>query len=122
MKTQNGQPNAVGRYIDVSRSAREAGILVPVFLSEEAYRRYIQVPKGCAWQSEYLRLWDLLWVCRLAWFGRKDPAVPRSSIFFNLVTNDGMGIVTTTLASISLMSALGTEAFIVLTAEEAVRK
>ena len=60
-----------GVLIDVSAVAREAGITYPVALTRAAWERCVTVPPGVDCQDESGRLWDVLWLLRLA-VGRSD--------------------------------------------------
>jgi hypothetical protein len=60
-----------GALIDVSTVAREAGISYPVALTSAAWGRCVTVPPGVECQDEAGRLWDVLWLLRLA-IGRSD--------------------------------------------------
>lgn len=51
--------------IPTSTSA-EAGIKFPVFFTREVFDQYVTVPAGVAAQDESGRLWDILWMLRLA--------------------------------------------------------
>jgi uncharacterized protein DUF6573 len=53
-----------GVLIDVSTTARQAGILWPVALTSAAWGRCVSVPPGVECQDEAGRLWDV--VCLLA--------------------------------------------------------
>lgn len=55
-----------GVLIDVSATAREAGIRWPVALTCAAWERCVSVPPGLACQDEVGRLWDVLWMLRCA--------------------------------------------------------
>jgi hypothetical protein len=55
-----------GVLIDVSATAREAGILWPVALTLAVWERCVRVPDGVECQSEAGKLWDLLWLLSLA--------------------------------------------------------
>jgi hypothetical protein len=57
--------------IDVSAVAREAGISFPVALTCAAWGRCVAVPPGVECQDEAGRLWDVLWLVRLA-IGHSD--------------------------------------------------
>jgi hypothetical protein len=57
--------------IDVTATAREAGIRWPVALTCAAWERYVSVPPGVVCQDEAGRLWDLMFMLRLA-IGRSD--------------------------------------------------
>ena len=60
-----------GVLIDVSPTAREAGIRYPVALTRAAWERCVTVPPGVACQDEAGRLWDVVWLLRWA-IGRSD--------------------------------------------------
>ena len=60
-----------GVLIDVSAVAREAGIRYPVALTSAAWERCVTVPPGVECQDEAGRLWDVVWLLRLA-VGRSD--------------------------------------------------
>ena len=61
-----------GLLIDVSATAREAGIVWPVALTAAAWADCVEwtdeteARKGYTGQSESGRLWDVLWMARLA--------------------------------------------------------
>jgi hypothetical protein len=60
-----------GVLIDVSQTAKEAGIRYPVALTRAVWERCVTVPPGVHCQDEAGRLWDVLWLLRLA-IGRSD--------------------------------------------------
>jgi len=55
-----------GVLVDVSQMAKEAGIKWPVALTASVFGRYVEVPEGVIGQDETGRLWDILWMFRLA--------------------------------------------------------
>jgi hypothetical protein len=55
-----------GVLIDVSGTAREAGIRWPVALTAAAWGRCVTVPPGVVCQDEAGRLWDVLTMLRFA--------------------------------------------------------
>ncbi|MCI0460334.1 MAG: hypothetical protein L0Z62_25555 [Gemmataceae bacterium] len=55
-----------GVLIDVSPTAREAGFKYPVALTAAAWAKCVAVPLDVACQDEAGRLWDVLWILRLA--------------------------------------------------------
>ena len=55
-----------GVLIDVAAVAREAGIRYPVALTRAAWERCVTVPPGVLCQDEAGRLWDVLFLLRLA--------------------------------------------------------
>jgi hypothetical protein len=64
------------RLIDVSATAKEAGILFPVALTAAAWERCVTVPPGVLCQDETGRLSDIVWLLRLA-IGRSNGAEVR---------------------------------------------
>jgi hypothetical protein len=60
------QAIADGVLIDVSATAREAGIRYPVALTAAAWERCVSVPPGVACQDEAGRLWDVVFLLALA--------------------------------------------------------
>jgi hypothetical protein len=60
------QAIADGVLVDVSETAREAGFRFPVALTRAVWELYVRVPDGVAGQDEAGRLWDILWLLRLA--------------------------------------------------------
>jgi Family of unknown function (DUF6573) len=55
-----------GVLVDVSGTAKEAGIKYPVALTATMYGKYVEVPDGVTGQDEAGRLWDILWMFRTA--------------------------------------------------------
>jgi hypothetical protein len=55
-----------GVLIDVSETAKEAGIRFRVALTATVYGQYVEVPEGVTGQDETGRLWDILWMFRCA--------------------------------------------------------
>ena len=55
-----------GVQIDVSEVAREAGLKFPVYLTRTVWDNYVRVPDGVRCQDESGRLWDLVWMLRVA--------------------------------------------------------
>jgi hypothetical protein len=60
-----------GVLIDVSATAKEAGIRWPVALTAAVWERCVTVPPGVVCQDEAGRLWDVLFLLRMA-IGRSD--------------------------------------------------
>ncbi len=60
------QAVADGFQIEVTKTAREAAICFPVFLTRAVYDAYVTVPPGVTGQDEAGRLWDIVWMLRLA--------------------------------------------------------
>ncbi|MBI1178470.1 hypothetical protein GC207_13630 [bacterium] len=80
------QALADGFQIDVSHTAREAGIKFPVFLTRAVFGRYVTVPPGVQCQDEPGRLWDIVWMLRFAVHRSRDGA--RRIPFALYVRND----------------------------------
>src|SRR5947208_2845555 len=57
---------ADGVLVDVSETAREAGINWPVAVSAAAFGQYVEVPHGVFCQDEAGRLWDVVYMLSLA--------------------------------------------------------
>jgi hypothetical protein len=55
-----------GELIDVSETAREAGIRFPVALTRAVFSRYVEFDPHCEGQDEAGRLWDVVWLLRCA--------------------------------------------------------
>src|ERR1017187_4274783 len=60
------QAVADGFQIEVSKTAQEAGIRFPVFLTRAVYDAYVTVPQEVEAQDEAGRLWDVLTLLRHA--------------------------------------------------------
>ena len=55
-----------GVLIDVSAVAREAGIRYPVAITASVWGKCVAVPPGVECQDEAGRLWDVLWLLKIA--------------------------------------------------------
>ena len=53
-----------GVLVDVSETAKEAGIKFPVALTRAVWANYVEVPEGVLAQDESGRLWDILFLLR----------------------------------------------------------
>jgi hypothetical protein len=60
------QAIADGFQVEVTKTAKEAGIKFPVFLTRTAFDAYVTVPPGVSGQAEAGRLWDVVWMLRFA--------------------------------------------------------
>ena len=60
------QAVADGYQVDVTKTAQEAGIKFPMFLTRAVYDNYVAVPQGVTGQDEAGRLWDVVWMTRFA--------------------------------------------------------
>lgn len=63
---------ADGVQIDVTATAREAGIRYPTFITCGVYQQYVFVPAGVEGQEEAGRLWDIVWMLRCAVLRTRD--------------------------------------------------
>ena len=70
------QAVADGVQVEVTKTAQEAGIKFPVFLTRTVFDSFVTVPEGVTGQDEAGRLWDIVWMLR---FGilRSRPGVDR---------------------------------------------
>ena len=55
-----------GIQLDVSKTAKEAGIKFPVFLTRSVFDQFVAVPSGVTDQDEAGRLWDIICMTRYA--------------------------------------------------------
>jgi hypothetical protein len=60
------QAVADGVQVDVTKTAQEAGIKFPMFLTRAVFDAYVAVPPDVTGQDEAGRLWDLAWMTRFA--------------------------------------------------------
>jgi len=60
------QAVADGFQIEVTKTAQEAGIKFPMFLTRAVFDAYVAVPPDVTGQDEAGRLWDLVWMARFA--------------------------------------------------------
>jgi len=60
------QAVADGVQVEVTKTAQEAGIKFPMFLTRAVFDNYVAVPEGVSGQDEAGRLWDLVWLTRFA--------------------------------------------------------
>ena len=60
------QAVADGVQVEVTKTANEAGIKFPVFLTRTVFDAYVEVPPGVTGQDEAGRLWDIVWMLRFA--------------------------------------------------------
>jgi hypothetical protein len=80
------QAVADGVQVEVSKTAQEAGIRFPVFLTRAVYDAYVTVPPGVTCQDEAGRLWDLVWMLKHG-IHRARPGLERIPVAF-YVRND----------------------------------
>ena len=60
------QAVADGVQVEVTKTAQEAGIKFPMFLTRAVFDNYVAVPPDVTGQDEAGRLWDLVWLTRFA--------------------------------------------------------
>jgi hypothetical protein len=60
------QAVADGVQVEVTKTATEAGISFPVFLTRGVFDSFVTVPDGVTGQDEAGRLWDIVWMLRFA--------------------------------------------------------
>src|SRR5512137_440800 len=60
------QALADGVQVDATKTAQEAGIRFPFFITRTVWEAYVTVPPDVAGQDEAGRLWDLVWMTRFA--------------------------------------------------------
>ena len=70
------QAIADGFQIEVTRTAEEAGIRFPVFITRGVYEQCVAVPPNVTGQDEAGRLWDVIWLLRFAII-RSEPGTSR---------------------------------------------
>jgi hypothetical protein len=60
------QAIADGFQVEVTKTAQEAGIRFPVFITRTAFDAYVTVPPNVSGQDEAGRLRDVVWMLKLA--------------------------------------------------------
>jgi hypothetical protein len=60
------QAVADGVQVEVTKTAEEASICFPVFLTRAVYHAFVTVPPDVTGQDEAGRLWDIVWMLRFA--------------------------------------------------------
>ena len=60
------QALADGVQVEVTKTAQEAGIKFPMFLTRAVFDAYVAVPPNVTGQDEAGRLWDVVWMTRFA--------------------------------------------------------
>jgi hypothetical protein len=80
------QAVADGMQVEVTKTAKEAGIRFPVFLTRTVFDKFVAVPEGVTGQDEAGRLWDIVWMTRFAIL-RARPGVDRVPVVL-YVRND----------------------------------
>ncbi len=83
------QAIADGEQVEVTKTAAEAGIRFPVFLTRAVYDQFVTVPPGVSCQDEAGRLWDVVWMLRCAIGKPIHMTDERDRVMFSLyVRND----------------------------------
>jgi len=81
------QAVADGFQIEVTKTAAEAGIRFPVFITRGVYEQCVAVPPGVTGQDESGRLWDLVWMLRFAII-RSRPGTSRLTVALYVRNSD----------------------------------
>ena len=81
------QAIADGFQIEVTKTAEEAGIRFPVFITRGVYEQCVAVPPGVTGQDEAGRLWDLVWMLRFAII-RSQPGTSRLTVALYVRNSD----------------------------------
>ena len=81
------QAVADGVQVEVTKTAREAGISFPVFLTRTVFDSFVTVPPGVSCQDEAGRLWDIVWMLRFA-IVRARPGVQRIPVALYVRNNN----------------------------------
>ena len=68
------QAVADGVQVEVTKTAQEAGIKYPMFLTRAVFDNYVAVPEGITGQDEAGRLWDVVWMARFAILRSHSPS------------------------------------------------
>ena len=55
-----------GVLVDITDTAKEAGLRFPTAITATAWLEYVAVPDGVTGQDELGRLWDIVWMLRFA--------------------------------------------------------
>jgi hypothetical protein len=79
------QAIADGVLVDVTATAKEVGFAYRVALTRAVFNGYVTVPEGVECQDKAGRLWDVLWMTRLAVRANPDGRVATVRL---LVRND----------------------------------
>jgi hypothetical protein len=81
------QAVADGVQVEVTKTAAEAGIRFPVFLTRAVFDSFVAVPAGVSGQDEAGRLWDIVWMLRFAIL-RARPGVQRIPVVLYVRQSD----------------------------------
>jgi hypothetical protein len=81
------QAIADGIQVDVTATAREAGITFPLFLTRAVFDAYVAIPPNVTGQDEAGRLWDIVWMTRFAIL-RARPGIDRIPVALYVRNDD----------------------------------
>jgi hypothetical protein len=81
------QAIADGFQIEITKTAEEAGIRFPVFITRGVYEQCVAVPPGVTGQDEAGRAWDLVWMLRFAII-RAKPGTSRLTVALYVRNSD----------------------------------
>jgi hypothetical protein len=87
-----------GVLIDVTETAREAGLGYPTAITASVWADYVRVPEGVEGQDEAGRLWDILWMCRCGILHSRD--VEAELLFKLHVRNNNLRATLVTLKAV----------------------
>jgi hypothetical protein len=107
---------ADGVLVDVTETAREAGIKYPVALTRAVWCRYVEVPEGVECQDEAGRLWDVLWMLAVSIRRSREPSEALSYQLY--VKNDNRKSKLVTLKAVCGPGDDGSPCITVMTPEE----
>lgn len=93
------QAVADGFQVEVTKTAQEAGIRFPVFVTMAAWNKYVTVPPHITGQDEDGRLWDILWMTRFAIMRMSRRSASRLPVQL-YVRNDNRGTKLVTLVAV----------------------
>jgi hypothetical protein len=81
------QAIADGVLVDVTETAKEAGIKYPTAITSAVFEAYVRVPSGVEAQDEQGRLWDIVWLLRVV-IARHPEADGDTLLYTVFVRND----------------------------------
>ncbi len=85
--------------MEVSTTAKEAGIRFPVFLTRAVWDTCVEVPEGVQYQDLRGRLWDVVWMVRFAII-RAKPGVQRLPVALYVRNTNGRAKLTSLVATV----------------------
>jgi hypothetical protein len=84
------QAIADGVLVDVTETAKEAGIKYPTAITSAVFEAYVRVPSGVVAQDEPGRLWDVVWMLTVA-ITRHAETEGDTLLYTVFVRNDNTG-------------------------------